>query len=116
MHGACMRPPSDGGSIRCSARSAIGEGVGNGQNAPRMARKQKNKPVVVIGSINMDLVCRIPYIPRPGETILGSDLATIPGGKGANQAVAAAKLGADVYMIGRVGSDDFGMRLVTGLK
>ncbi len=81
-----------------------------------MARKQKNKPVVVIGSINMDLVCRIPYIPRPGETILGSDLATIPGGKGANQAVAAAKLGADVYMIGRVGSDDFGMRLVTGLK
>lgn len=81
-----------------------------------MARARTNKPVVVIGSINMDLVCRIAAIPRPGETILGSDLSTIPGGKGANQAVAAAKLGADVHMIGRVGSDDFGIRLVTGLK
>src|SRR3954471_15472572 len=72
-------------------------------------------PVVVIGSINMDLVCRTPSIPKPGETILGSDFVTIPGGKGANQAVAAAKLGAPVHMIGRVGSDDFGQRLLNGL-
>jgi ribokinase len=74
--------------------------------------------IVVIGSINMDLVCRTHSIPRPGETLLGSDFVTIPGGKGANQAVAAAKLaGQDtrVYMIGRVGNDDFGERLVTGL-
>ena len=49
------------------------------------------KPIVVIGSINMDLVCRTPRMPAPGETILGSDLVTIPGGKGANQAVAAAR-------------------------
>ena len=72
-------------------------------------------PIVVIGSINMDLVCRTPRMPEPGETILGSDFVTIPGGKGANQAVAAARLGADVHMVGRVGSDDFGQRLLTGL-
>jgi ribokinase len=73
-------------------------------------------PVVVIGSINMDLVCRTPRMPAAGETILGSGLATIPGGKGANQAVAAAKLGGDVHFVGRVGDDDFGNRLLTGLR
>jgi ribokinase len=73
-------------------------------------------PVVVIGSVNMDLVCRTSHIPRAGETILGSDFLTIPGGKGANQAVAAAKLGADVHLIARVGDDDFGQRLLNGLK
>jgi ribokinase len=76
------------------------------------------RPIIVIGSINMDLVCRTPRIPTAGETILGSDFFTIPGGKGANQAVAAAKLvraGTDVYMIGRVGGDDFGQRLLNGL-
>jgi ribokinase len=74
--------------------------------------------IAVIGSINMDLVCRTRTIPRPGETLLGTDFVTIPGGKGANQAVAAAKLaGKDtkVYMIGRVGGDDFGQRLLNGL-
>ena len=74
--------------------------------------------IVVIGSINMDLVCRTRSIPRPGETLLGSSFVTIPGGKGANQAVAAAKLArpdTKVYMIGRVGTDDFGQRLVNGL-
>lgn len=73
-------------------------------------------PIVVIGSINTDLVCRTPRIPRGGETILGSDFVTIPGGKGANQAVAAAKLGGDVHFVGRVGDDDFGQRLLNGLK
>jgi ribokinase len=73
------------------------------------------KPIVVIGSINMDLVCRTPHMPVGGETILGSEFVTIPGGKGANQAVAAAKLGGDVHMIGRVGDDDFGKRLLAGL-
>src|SRR5688500_6072563 len=77
-------------------------------------------PVVVIGSINMDLVCRTREVPRPGQTILGTDFVTIPGGKGANQAVAAAKLArgndnAPVYMVGRVGEDDFGERLLNGL-
>src|SRR4051794_8138198 len=73
------------------------------------------RPIVVIGSINMDLVCRTPAVPKPGETITGSDFLTIPGGKGANQAVAAAKLGAEVHMVGRVGNDDFGQRLLTSL-
>lgn len=73
-------------------------------------------PIVVIGSINMDLVCRVLRMPAPGETVLGSDLVTIPGGKGANQAVAAAKLGGEVHFIGRVGEDDFGQRLLNGLQ
>ena len=76
-------------------------------------------PIVVIGSINLDLVCRVGRMPEPGETILGNDLAQLAGGKGANQAVAAAKLvGAsrDVHMIGRVGDDDFGSRLLNGLQ
>ena len=77
------------------------------------------KRIVVIGSINMDLVCRTPRIPASGETILGENLMTIPGGKGANQAVAAAKLAnaeTDVYLVGRVGNDDFGQRLLSGLS
>src|SRR4051812_13203591 len=73
-------------------------------------------PIVVIGSINMDLVCRVARMPAPGETIIGSDLSQLAGGKGANQAVSAAKLGARVSMIGRVGDDDFGSRLINGLQ
>src|SRR5436853_1332533 len=73
-------------------------------------------PIVVIGSINLDLVCRVGRIPAPGETVLGNDLSQFAGGKGANQAVAAARLGATVHMIGRVGDDDFGSRLLNGLQ
>jgi len=73
-------------------------------------------PIVVVGSINMDLVCRTSRLPGPGETVLGEDFASIPGGKGANQAVAAARLGAEVHLVGRVGDDDFGRRLVHGLR
>ena len=73
------------------------------------------KSIVVIGSINMYLVCRTPRMPLPGETLLGSDFFTAPGGKGANQAVAAARLGGDVHFIGRVGDDGFGERLLSGL-
>jgi len=71
--------------------------------------------ITVVGSLNMDLVVRTPRIPKPGETIIGSDFHTIPGGKGANQAVAAAKLGAEVSMVGRVGEDDFGRALLANL-
>lgn len=71
--------------------------------------------VTVIGSINMDLVVRSPRIPLPGETIIGSGFHTVPGGKGANQAVAAAWLGADVAMVGRVGDDAFGDELLESL-
>ncbi len=73
--------------------------------------------IAVIGSLNMDLVMRSPRIPKPGETILGADdLLMIPGGKGANQAYASARLGAEVAMIGRVGGDAFGEQLVNSLK
>ena len=72
--------------------------------------------ILVLGSINMDLVVRTPHIPLPGETVLGSDFRTFPGGKGANQAVAAARQGAKVTFIGRVGRDDFGLQLMDKLK
>src|SRR5512142_65077 len=72
--------------------------------------------IVVVGSLNADLVVRSPRFPAPGETIQGEDLATIPGGKGANQAVAAARLGANVAMIGCVGADAFGAMLIENLK
>jgi ribokinase len=72
--------------------------------------------VVVIGSVNMDLVVRAPHVPRPGETILGHSFATIPGGKGANQAVATAKLGGNCRFVGRIGDDAFGQNILAGMK
>jgi ribokinase len=71
--------------------------------------------IVVVGSINMDLVARVPRLPRPGETVHGSEFMQAPGGKGANQAVAAALLGADVTLFGRVGDDVYGKQLVAAL-
>jgi ribokinase len=64
--------------------------------------------ITVFGSINVDLVCRVRKSPMPGETVLGSDYALIPGGKGANQALAAARAGARVRMVGAIGDDDIG--------
>ena len=72
--------------------------------------------VVVVGSLNMDLVVSVPRMPAAGETIFGNDFQIFPGGKGANQAVAAARLGARVTMIGRVGQDAFGDRLIAQLR
>jgi ribokinase len=71
--------------------------------------------IVVVGSLNMDMVVRTAGHPKPGETVLGGEFQTFPGGKGANQAVAAARLGADVQMIGKVGKDAFGKQLLDGL-
>ena len=67
--------------------------------------------VVVVGSLNMDLVTRASRLPRAGETLIGQSFSTVPGGKGANQAVASARLGAEVAMIGCVGSDAYGLQL-----
>jgi ribokinase len=74
------------------------------------------KPVLVIGSLNMDLVARCEQLPQPGQTIFGQDFFTAAGGKGANQAVAAARLGARVAMAGCVGHDQFGHELIAGLR
>lgn len=71
--------------------------------------------IVVLGSLNMDLVVRCERMPSPGETVRGDQFATIPGGKGANQAAASARLGASVEMIGRVGTDAFGPVLLDNL-
>jgi ribokinase len=68
--------------------------------------------IVVVGSLNVDLVVRVPRLPAPGETTLGGDVARYPGGKGANQAVAVARLGQPVSMVGRVGDDDGGRLLL----
>ena len=76
-----------------------------GGHAPRSGRAGA---VLVVGSVNADLVIGVERRPGAGETVLGSDLATHPGGKGANQAVAAARLGARAAIVGRVGDDSFG--------
>lgn len=71
--------------------------------------------VIVVGSINQDITARVPAIPAPGETVLGSSLTISAGGKGANQAVAAARLGASVTMVGRVGNDAAGHAMLDNL-
>jgi ribokinase len=71
--------------------------------------------IALVGSINLDIVVGVDRHPAPGETVLGDDRQELPGGKGANQAVAAARLGAEVAFVGRVGDDDAGRRLRDGL-
>jgi ribokinase len=72
--------------------------------------------IVVLGSLNMDLVVSVPKLPQPGSTVVGDRLQMFAGGKGANQAVAAARLGGDVKFVGRVGKDGLGDRLIEELK
>jgi len=74
------------------------------------------KPIVIVGSINMDLVARVRAIPRPGQTVTGIGFDTAPGGKGANQAVAVARLGSPAEMVGMVGEDVFGQALLDNLR
>src|SRR6202040_2331819 len=76
----------------------------------------KRPRVTVLGSLNMDISVTVPRLPEPGATVLGSAAVFTPGGKGANQAVAAARLGAEVRMAGCVGDDDFGRRLLAALR
>jgi len=72
--------------------------------------------LTVVGSVNLDLVTKVARLPRPGETLSGARLERIPGGKGANQAVAATRLGADVRMVGCVGSDPDAADALAGLR
>lgn len=74
------------------------------------------KKICVIGSINTDLVVRVDQFPKPGETIIGQSFAAYPGGKGANQAVAASRLGADVLMVGKLGDDAYGEKYLEVFK
>jgi ribokinase len=72
--------------------------------------------ILVLGGINIDLVTIAPRLPEAGESVVGRSFLTYPGGKGANQAVAAARMGAKVFMVGRVGTDIFGTQLVEALR
>ena len=81
-----------------------------------MAESNNEPEIAVVGSANLDLVVEVPRVPLVGETVLGGDLARIPGGKGANQAVTAARLGRAVAMIGRLGDDEGGQILRGALE
>ena len=72
------------------------------------------KKIVVVGSSNTDLIIKVPELPRPGETLLGGEFMTFPGGKGANQAVAAARAGGEVVFIAAVGDDPYGEEAIKG--
>jgi ribokinase len=72
--------------------------------------------ITVVGSVNLDLVARCGRLPRPGETVSGAEFSRVPGGKGANQAVAAARLGADVRFVGMVAVDDLAEEALAGLE
>ncbi|MEG1396546.1 MAG: PfkB family carbohydrate kinase, partial [Oscillospiraceae bacterium] len=78
-----------------------------------MAKKPR---ILVVGSLVMDLIVSTPRVPHSGETVIGTSYRTAPGGKGANQAVQAARLGAQVTMVGKVGSDAFGRELTETVK
>ena len=77
--------------------------------------QRRTPTIAVVGSLNMDLVTRTTRRPARGETLIGQSFKTFVGGKGLNQAVAAARMGADVHMIGRTGQDDFGLQLIQAL-
>src|SRR2546423_1244178 len=83
--------------------------------APHLNNASRPPRIVVVGSINMDLRTRVQHLPRPRQTVIGRDFQESPGGKGANQAVAAARLGGRCSLIGCVGADAFGERLLQGL-
>jgi ribokinase len=74
------------------------------------------KKIVVVGSINLDLVASVSHMPGSGETLMGERFVTYPGGKGANQAVAASRLGAEVAMVGHLGNELFAERFRQGLN
>jgi ribokinase len=97
--------------VRATEEKGLATGV-----ATDAANKTARSRVTVVGSLNMDLVARAPRLPHPGETLAGRTFAQVAGGKGGNQAVAAARLGAQVAMLGCVGADGNGAQLRAGLE
>jgi ribokinase len=102
-------------------RSRHRDGTKEKRNAPRvdaarLAPVRDRVALTVVGSINLDLVARPERLPRPGETLRVDDLGRFPGGKGANQAVAAARLGAQVRLVGAVGDDAFADEALAGVS
>lgn len=77
---------------------------------------ERRKPIVIVGSVTMDMVTLTPQIPHIGQTVIGNNFSTTPGGKGANQAVAAARLGYPVRFVGKVGDDAYGPQLIENLS
>lgn len=76
---------------------------------------QRKAAIVVMGSLNFDLIATVPRFPNPGESLIGREFYTSSGGKGGNQAVAASRLGAEAFMVGRVGDDNFGAEMLESL-
>src|SRR5215210_3493162 len=103
-----------GGALRF-AREPVRRG---GRRPPRARGVAFGLPprITVVGSINLDLVAFCERLPRPGETLTDAELERVPGGKGANQAVAAARLGAEVTFVGCVGDDEFARLATSGLE
>src|SRR5881275_1581396 len=114
----CRARPSPPRS-RAARRRTAGLRRARGQApSPRLAPYDRGvaETLTVVGSINLDLVAKVDRLPRAGETLTGATLERIPGGKGANQAVAAARLGADVRMVGCVGADANAPDALAGLR
>jgi ribokinase len=99
---------------QCALDGPVGRRLG-GRSCDDVGPVTTSPRIVVLGSLNADLVVSVPRLPRPAETVLGDRLRTYPGGKGANQAVAAARLGGSVCMVGRVGQDAFADLLLRSL-
>src|SRR5258706_15481358 len=102
-----------------------GRGSGTGRASAQSCRpevllgasqRMASKPIVIVGSVNVDLVLRCQRLPLPGETVVGRDFRVLPGGKGANQAVAAARLGPAVEFVGCVCDDPFGAQAAAALR
>jgi ribokinase len=109
------RPEDHEPPLPCAAAAGTGPAAQPDAAFPQDGPREPHD-VVVVGSINADLVIRVDRRPGWGETVLGSDLATFPGGKGANQAVAAARLGARTALVGKLGADGHGALLRESLR
>src|SRR5262249_38665788 len=116
--GAPPRPPGRAGAPAAPRRRARRPRSRSRAPSPRGGAYDRRMapPLTVVGSINLDLVAKVERLPRPGETLTGAPLERIPGGKGANQAVAAARLGSGVRMVGCVGRDPNAGEALSGLR